>query len=90
MTNTVTPYDPGPEDDGFRRGSFNSGRLIKGTLIAWNDVEHWHDRDGSTPPSPMLAIKVNEVLQRFCGDNQGGDRYEAVARSRRAQKGHPN
>jgi hypothetical protein len=65
MTNTVTPYYNGPEDDGFRRGSFNSGRLIKGSLIGWNDIKHWADRDGSTPPSPMLVIKVNEVLQRW-------------------------
>jgi hypothetical protein len=53
-----------PEDDGYD-GSFQSGRLIKGTFARWTDASNWHDRDGMPVPSPMLAITVIECLQRW-------------------------
>jgi hypothetical protein len=61
MTGNLPSHSP--DDDGFRN-MFNNGRLIKGTLIGWNDIKHWTDRDGGTVPSPMLVIKTKEVLQR--------------------------
>src|SRR5262249_10290902 len=27
--------------------------------------KHWHDTDGLTPPSPLLVIAINEVLQKW-------------------------
>jgi hypothetical protein len=64
MTNALTNYEPEPEDDGFN-GSVNSGRLLKGTFLKWTDETHWVDRDGLTPPSPLLVIAVKEALQRW-------------------------
>jgi hypothetical protein len=64
MSNDLTAHEPEPEDDGFY-GSLNSGRLIKGTFLKWNDTAHWHDRDGLTPPSPLLVIAINELLQMW-------------------------
>jgi hypothetical protein len=62
---SLTTYEPGPEhDDGFH-GSLNSGRLLKGTGVKWTDTEHWMGRDGRTPPSPLLVIAINEILQRW-------------------------
>jgi hypothetical protein len=60
MANDLTPID----DDGFH-GPLISGRLIKGIFIKWTDAAHWTDRDGLAPPSPMLVIAINEVLQRW-------------------------
>ena len=39
--------------------------LLKGTYLKWTDAAHWVDRDGLTPPSPLLVIAINEVLQRW-------------------------
>ncbi len=64
MSNDITNYEPEPDDDGFS-GSLNSGRLIKGMLARWNDKTHWHDRDGLAPPSPLLVIAINEILQKW-------------------------
>jgi hypothetical protein len=65
MTKDLTTYEPKAEDtDGFY-GSPNSGRLLKGTLIKWADTTHWVDRDGLTPPSPLLVVAINEILQRW-------------------------
>jgi hypothetical protein len=60
MSNYVTPID----DDGFS-GSLNSGRVGKGSFLKWNDSQHWLDRDGLVPPSLMLVVAVNEILQRW-------------------------
>jgi hypothetical protein len=63
--NNLPSHSPGPDDDAGFRAMFNNGRLIKGTLIGWNDIKHWADHDGGTVPSPMLVIKTKEVLQRW-------------------------
>jgi Family of unknown function (DUF5906) len=62
MSNDIMAYEP--EDDGFS-GSLKSGRLLKGALIKWNDNNHWADRDGLTPPSPLLVVAINEILQKW-------------------------
>jgi hypothetical protein len=62
---SLTTYEPGPEDDDGFHGSLNSGRLLKGTFLKWNDTAHWLDRDGLTPPSPLLVIGINEILQKW-------------------------
>jgi hypothetical protein len=60
MTNDAEAID----DDGFS-GSLYSSRLTKGTFLKWTDTVHWQDRDGLTPPLPLLVIAINEVLQRW-------------------------
>jgi hypothetical protein len=62
---SLTTCEPGPEDDDGFHGSLKSSRLLKGTLIKWNDNIHWADRDGLTPPSPLLVIAINEILQKW-------------------------
>src|SRR6478672_11852956 len=65
MSNEVTPHEPEPlDDDGFG-GSLAGGRLIKGSLLKWTDSLHWVDRDGVVPPSPLLVVAINEVLQKW-------------------------
>jgi hypothetical protein len=64
MSNDIMAYEPEPGDDGFS-GSLNSGRLLKGTFLKWNDNSHWVDRDDLTPPSTLLVIAINEILQRW-------------------------
>jgi hypothetical protein len=66
MTTEVTEYNDG-SDDGFGGSLNSSDRIIKGLLLKWNDTLHWHDRDGLQPPNPLLAIAVNEILQRWQG-----------------------
>lgn len=63
MANDPTTYEPGA-DDGFS-GPLNSGRLLKGTFLKWSDATHWVDRDGLPPPSPLLVIAINAVLQKW-------------------------
>jgi hypothetical protein len=68
MSNNLIQHDPEPVDnDGFS-GSLNSGRVGKGLFLRWNDSQHWLDRDGLTPPSPLLAVAVNGNLQRWRGN----------------------
>ena len=43
----------------------NPAELLKGALIKWNDNNHWADRDGLTPPSPLLVVAINEILQKW-------------------------
>lgn len=61
MNEELTPID----NDGFT-GSINSGRVGKGSFLKWSDSQHWLDRDGLVPPSPLLVVGVNEILQRWC------------------------
>jgi hypothetical protein len=63
MTNNLTPYEPAG-DDGFT-GSLNTGRMNRGSYLKWTDADHWVDRDGLSPPSPLLVIAISEVLQRW-------------------------
>jgi hypothetical protein len=63
MANDLTPQEP-EADDGFH-GSLTAGRLLKGTFIKWTDADHWKDRDGLTPPSPLLVVAVDEALQKW-------------------------
>lgn len=62
MSNDVAQYDE--PDDGFD-SSLNSGRLLKGLLLRWNDQAGWHDRDGIPPPNPLLLVAINDALQRW-------------------------
>jgi hypothetical protein len=39
--------------------------LLKGAFLKWNDAARWQDRDGLTPPSPLLVIAVTELLQKW-------------------------
>jgi hypothetical protein len=62
MTN-ITNYDDS-EDDGFQ-GSITGGRLIKGTLLRWNETNDWMDRDGLRPPEILLVLALTEAFQRW-------------------------
>ena len=64
MTNELTPHEPEAADDGFH-GSLNSGRLLKGSFLKWTDTAHWVDRDGISPPSPLLVVAIDEALQKW-------------------------
>jgi hypothetical protein len=67
MTDELTPHEPGPiDDDGFY-GSLNSSR--SNNYLKWTAAGHWVDRDGITPPSPLLAFAVDEAL-RMWKDNK--------------------
>ena len=85
MSNEITK--PGPDDDGFS-GSLNSGRLVKGTFLKWNDTAHWQDRDGLTPPSPLLVIAINEALQMWKNGKATVIADKPLAASGRVERGH--
>jgi hypothetical protein len=61
---SLTAYEPGLEDDDGFHGTIK-GRLLRGTALKWNDTAHWADRDGLTPPSPLLVIAINNILQKW-------------------------
>lgn len=64
MTNDLTPHEPGGiDDDGFH-GSLNPNRLGN-NYLKWTAAAHWVDRDGLTPPSPMLAFAIDEALRMW-------------------------
>jgi hypothetical protein len=63
MTNELTPHEPGPiDDDGFH-GSLNSSR--SNNYLKWTAAGHWVDRDGITPPSPLLVFAIDEALRMW-------------------------
>lgn len=53
------------EDDGFSGPVSNDERVIKGTLLKWNETQGWPDRDGLRPPEHMFVVAVDEVLQMW-------------------------
>jgi hypothetical protein len=59
---------PGGEidDDGFSTSSCSSGRGFD--FLRWKADSGWVDRDGVTAPSPMLAVKVDEILRMWKDD----------------------
>jgi hypothetical protein len=61
MSNDLTTHD---NDDGFG-GSVNAGRFRGSNYIKWTKETGWRDRDGLTPPSPMLVLAIDEALQRW-------------------------
>jgi hypothetical protein len=63
MTNELTPHEPELiDDDGFH-GSLNSSRGYN--YLKWTAAAHWVDRDGITPPSPLLVYAVDEALRMW-------------------------
>src|SRR5262245_28034048 len=60
--------------DGFDEAS--NGRVIQGELIKCTDGR-WTDRDGLQPPTPLLVLAVNTVLQRW----QGQRPVETIAKT---------
>jgi hypothetical protein len=68
MSNDLIQHEPEPVDDDGFSSSLNSGRVGRGSFLRWNDSQHWLDRDGLTPPSPLLVVAVNEILQRWRGN----------------------
>jgi hypothetical protein len=58
--NDLTTAPPGGDDDGF---SGSSGRGHD--FLRWNAENGWLDRDGVAAPSPLLAMKVDEILRRW-------------------------
>jgi len=67
MTNEVTlPPDGGFDNDGFAPSGNNSGRGHD--FLRWKAGYGWVDRDGVTAPSPLLAVKVDEILRMWKDD----------------------
>ena len=65
MSNEITTPPPGPggfHDDGFSSGS-SSGRGHD--FLRWNAEVQWIDRDGCKAPSPLLAVKAEELLRMW-------------------------
>jgi hypothetical protein len=62
--NDLTRYHD--DDDGFD-GSVTSGRLIKGTILRWNETNGWTDRDGLQPPEVLLVLACTEAAQCWKG-----------------------
>jgi hypothetical protein len=63
MTTDLTPHEPGTiDDDGFH-GSLNSSR--SNNYLKWTAATHWIDRDGITPPSPLLVFAVDDALRMW-------------------------
>jgi hypothetical protein len=69
---TTAPHGGEIEDDGFTtpRSSSSSGRGHD--FLKWNAEDGWLDRDGVAAPSPMLVVKVDEILRRW-QDNRPTD-----------------
>ncbi len=68
MANEVTTRPPGAggfHDDGFSSGS-SSGRGHD--FLRWNAEDQWIDRDGCKAPSPLLAVKAEELLRMWKDD----------------------
>jgi hypothetical protein len=74
MANDLTVNE---DDDGFR-WSPADGRVTKGTILNWNDEKKWHDRDGLSPPSPLLVMGVTTVLRRWMKDEFGNMRPDYI------------
>jgi hypothetical protein len=53
----------GDDDDGFG-GSMNRG-FRSNSYLKWTAAAHWTDRDGLTPPNPLLVVKLDEELKRW-------------------------
>src|SRR5262245_56568828 len=66
IMNDLVKHEPEllDDDDGFG-GSLTGGRLVKGSLLRWKDTDGWFDRDGITPPSPLLVVAITDALQRW-------------------------
>jgi hypothetical protein len=62
MANDLTTRDD--DDDGFG-GSLNANRFRGSNYLKWTKETGWRDRDGLSPPSPMLVLAVDEALQRW-------------------------
>ena len=61
--NQVTRYDD--DDDGFGHSARDHNRVIRGSLIKWNESAGWHDRDGLPPPESLLVVALGEALQKW-------------------------
>lgn len=64
MQNLAQYHDE--NDDGFG-GSAAGERLIRGTLLRWNETTGWTDRDGLPPPDMLIVLACAEALQRWQG-----------------------
>jgi hypothetical protein len=65
MSNNLTAYEPGPEDDDGFMVRLTPAACSRAAIWKWTDAAHWVDRDGLTPPSPLLVVAINEVLQKW-------------------------
>src|SRR6476620_8398176 len=66
--NDLTTSPPGEfdDDDGFATPRSSSGRGQD--FLRWKAAAGWSDRDGVAAPSPMLAVKVSELVRRWKDD----------------------
>src|SRR6478609_8096617 len=62
----TSPRGGETDDDGFSTSSCSSGRGFD--FLRWKADSGWVDRDGVTAPSPMLAVKVDEILRMWKDD----------------------
>ena len=68
MKNDVATPPPGAggfDDDGFSSGT-SAGRGHD--FLRWNAEDQWIDRDGCEAPSPLLAVKAEELLRMWKDD----------------------
>jgi hypothetical protein len=68
MTNELAKRQPGfgerDYDDGFSDAP-STAQQMRSSFLRWTEQLHWIDRDGMTPPSPMLVHGVGESVRRW-------------------------
>jgi hypothetical protein len=51
-------------DDGFSNAP-STTQPMRSSFLRWTEQLHWVDRDGMTPPSPMLVHGIDERVRRW-------------------------
>jgi hypothetical protein len=70
----TTPPGASEFDDGFSNAP-SQRRVGGGSYLKWNADDGWVDRDGIPAPSPLLVVRINELLRRW-KDNVAHDIVE--------------
>jgi hypothetical protein len=68
MTNELAKCQPSFGDSNYDDGFSDSGspaKTMRGSFLRWTEQLHWIDRDGITPPSPMLVHGIDERVRRW-------------------------
>lgn len=77
MSNELIKREAAEIVDGFD-GALDGGSVAKGTIIQWDRVKKWHDRDDQPVPSPLLAYNFTHVLRRWVKDENGNVRPDYI------------
>ena len=79
-----TPIPVPPNGGGLRQ------HLLRGTLLKWNEVDGYLDRDGVRPvEGPYLLWGMEDGYQRWKDQTLVDDHRQTVARPRATERSHP-